>query len=73
MANCAYARGVKLYKSHIFNQQSNRNFSIILFEIRRYYLFIHTTRKFNDKIMKIAQVLLFKNKRLSMNLLVIKR
>jgi hypothetical protein len=46
-------RGTKLCISRIFILQLNRNFSIILFEIRRYCLFVQTTFEFNDEIMKI--------------------
>jgi hypothetical protein len=65
MTNYAYARGANckgpqnyakvLFIYFIFTLQLNRNFFIILFEIRRCSLFVHTTRKFNEKIMKIAQ------------------
>jgi hypothetical protein len=67
-------RGAKLYKSRIFIQQLNRHFSIILFEIHRCCLFVHTTCEFNDEIMKIGHLnKTFHIKKLSMNLPVIKQ
>jgi hypothetical protein len=67
-------RGAKLSKSRISILQLNRHFSIILFEIRRFYLFVHTACEFNDEIMKIGHLnKTFHMKKLSMNLPVIKR
>jgi hypothetical protein len=71
---CEFPKGAKLCKFRIFILQSNRHFSIILFDIRRCYLFVHITNEFKDEIVKIAQGHLnkiFHMKKLSMNLPVI--
>jgi hypothetical protein len=76
MTNCAYARGAKLCRNRISILQSNRKFSILLFEIRKCCLLIYTTCESYDEIMKIAQVNFnkkFHAKKLSMNLSVVKR
>jgi hypothetical protein len=52
--NCAYAGGVNCAKVVFSSYDKNRNISIILFEIRRRCLFVHTTYGFNDVIMKIT-------------------
>jgi hypothetical protein len=48
-------RDAKLCKSLMFILQSNRYFSIILFEIRRWCLLVHAASEFNDGITKTTQ------------------
>jgi hypothetical protein len=76
MVNCAYARGTKLCESRIFILQPKQHFFIVLFEVRRCCLFLHTAYEFNDEIMKIAQGHLnkkFQVRKLSTDLLFVKR
>jgi hypothetical protein len=49
-----FYRKTKLWKSCIFILPSKQNFSVVLFEIYRFYQFVYTTCEFNDEIMKKA-------------------
>jgi hypothetical protein len=75
MANYAYASGSNRKRTQncakVVFLSYNRNFSIMLFELSRCCLFVHTTCELNDEIMKIAQGHLNKKihmKELPMNL-----